>query len=87
MKEMSATEVARNFSAVLDSVENGETIVITRGGHQLAKLVPTPRANGAALAEVLRKWQGQDVFGPEFDETVAWARSLPADQDGDPWHE
>jgi prevent-host-death family protein len=87
MKEMSATEVARNFSAVLDSIEDGETVVITRAGSQVAKLVPTPRANGAALAEVLRSWQGKVVFGEEFEEAVAWVRAMPADLDGDPWRE
>jgi antitoxin (DNA-binding transcriptional repressor) of toxin-antitoxin stability system len=40
---MTATEVARNFSAALDSVANGETVLITRGGQQLAKLVPAPQ--------------------------------------------
>jgi antitoxin (DNA-binding transcriptional repressor) of toxin-antitoxin stability system len=67
---MSATEVARNFSAVLDSVENGETVVITRGGHQMAKLVPAPRANGAAVAAVLREWQNN----PDLDD--AWAANI-----------
>jgi antitoxin (DNA-binding transcriptional repressor) of toxin-antitoxin stability system len=58
---MTATEVARNFSAALDSVANGETVLITRGGQQLAKLVPAPRANGAAIVELLRQWQGSDT--------------------------
>jgi prevent-host-death family protein len=67
MKEMSATEVARNFSAVLDSVQNGETIVITRGGERLATLVPAPRANGGALAEILRGWRDN----PALDDALA----------------
>jgi len=36
MKEMSASEVARSFSAALDGAEKGETIVITRGGRRVA---------------------------------------------------
>lgn len=67
---MTATEVARNFSAVLDSVEAGETVVITRGGERVATVTPASRANGAALAEVIRKWQGH----PALDE--AWAANI-----------
>lgn len=55
MMTMTATEVARRFSAVLDSVANGETIVITRGGRRVAELTPTQAANGATLREALRR--------------------------------
>ncbi|HEY4006767.1 MAG TPA: type II toxin-antitoxin system Phd/YefM family antitoxin [Pseudonocardia sp.] len=90
MKEMSATEVARNFSAVLDSIEDGETVVITRAGSQVAKLVPTPRANGAALAEVLRSWQGHPALDEQWAANMAEARKLmnaSAELDRDPWQD
>ena len=45
MREVSATEVSRNFSAVLDSTERGETILVTRGGVPVATIAPAPRAN------------------------------------------
>jgi prevent-host-death family protein len=32
MREISASEVSRDFAAVLDAVERGETIVVTRSG-------------------------------------------------------
>ena len=72
---------------MLDSIENGETVMITRAGSQVAKLVPTPRANGAALAEVLRSWQDKVVFGEESEEAGAWVRAMPADLHGAPWRE
>ena len=87
---MSATEVARNFSAVLDSIENGETVVITRAGSQVAKLVSTPRANGAALAEVLRRWQSDPALDERWAANVAEARKLmnaSAELDRDPWRD
>jgi prevent-host-death family protein len=84
---MSASEVARRFSAVLDSAENGEAVVITRGGRQVAMLVPAPRANGAALLDVLRRWRGRVPVGDAFETDVAAARQVPADLDGDPWRE
>lgn len=41
MKRLSATEVARNFSAVLDAVERDpEEIVLIRNQRQVARLVP-----------------------------------------------
>jgi len=41
MKTLSATEVARNFSAVLDSLERTqEEIVLLRNGRRIARLVP-----------------------------------------------
>lgn len=41
MKTLSVTEVARNFSAVLDSVERDqEEIVLVRNRRQIARLVP-----------------------------------------------
>ncbi|PJE94142.1 hypothetical protein CUT44_27990 [Streptomyces carminius] len=32
---MTATEVSRNFASVLDQIEQGETVIITRGGRRL----------------------------------------------------
>jgi|tagenome__1003787_1003787.scaffolds.fasta_scaffold18004679_2 prevent-host-death family protein len=82
---MSATEVARRFSAVLDDAENGEAVVITRGGRQVAMLVPAPRANGGALLDVFRRWQGLVPIGDSFEADVAEIRQNDPDLDRDPW--
>lgn len=43
MKRKSVTEVARNFSAVLDAVERDqEEIILVRNQRQVARLVPEP---------------------------------------------
>ena len=43
MKTRSVTDVARNFSAVLDAVErNQEEIVLVRNTRRIARLVPEP---------------------------------------------
>jgi len=89
VKEMSATEVARNFSSVLDSVESGETVIITRGGHRIATVTPAPRANGAAVAEVLRKWQDNPALDDAWVANIAEARrtmNAGGELDRDPWH-
>ena len=48
MKKLSVTEVARNFSAVLDAVErNQEEIVLVRNQRQIARLVPEAPSHDA----------------------------------------
>jgi len=52
---VSATEAARRFSAVLDSVEGrGETFVVVRRGRAVARIGPARAANGKAVKELLR---------------------------------
>ncbi len=97
MKRMTATEVARNFSAVLDQVENGEEIEITRGKKVIATLkkeeVKTP---GAALIAMFK--DRQKKYGPMDDETYAVYQEILAERhapynlvggelDRDPWRE
>jgi prevent-host-death family protein len=64
---MTATDVARNFSAVLDSVANGETVVITRGGRRVAELAPTPAANGATVRDILRRHAPDPDWADEIE--------------------
>lgn len=48
MKTLSATDVARNFSAVLDELERDqEEIVLVRNRRQVARLVPEPPSHDA----------------------------------------
>lgn len=83
---MSASEASRNFSAVLDEAERGESVVVTRGGRRVALIVPAPRANGAAVRDALARWSGRLGIDDEFAENVAAARSTAsAELDTDPW--
>ncbi|MCL1920669.1 MAG: type II toxin-antitoxin system prevent-host-death family antitoxin [Kiritimatiellaeota bacterium] len=51
MTTMTATEVSRNFSRVLDSVEHGEEeIGIVRNKHPVARIVPEAKAMTAVEA-------------------------------------
>jgi prevent-host-death family protein len=88
MREMSASEASRNFSAVLDAAEHGETIVVHRGGRRVALIAPAPRANGKALLDVVKRWRGRDELDEAFAENVAKARtSVTPDLDTDPWRD
>lgn len=88
MREMTASEASRNFSAVLDEAEHGETIVVTRAGHRVALIVPAPRANGAELREIFAAWGGPELADEKFAADVAAIRDIAtADRDSDPWHD
>lgn len=48
MKTLTVTEVARNFSSVMDGVESEqEEIVLVRNRKPIARLVPEPQAQNA----------------------------------------
>ncbi len=50
---MSATEASRSFAALLDDAQNGETIVLTRGGRRIAVIGPVSAGNGADVVGLL----------------------------------
>jgi antitoxin (DNA-binding transcriptional repressor) of toxin-antitoxin stability system len=62
VKVLTATYVSRHFSAVLDEVDGGETIVVTRDGQQLAILTPVPAANGDAVTAALDELPDDDAY-------------------------
>ncbi len=51
MAEVGAFEAKNKLSALLDRVEQGEEIVITRHGRPVARLVPTDRGIDRAQVE------------------------------------
>ena len=49
MIAVTATQAARSFASILDAVEHGETVVITRDGVPVGLAVPgTPHLSGPA---------------------------------------
>ena len=62
MKILTATHVSRHFSTVLDEVDHGETVVITRDGRQLAILTPVPTGNGAEVTAVLTELPADEAY-------------------------
>jgi prevent-host-death family protein len=66
MPDISATEAARRFSDVLDSVEHGhERYTIIRRGKAVANLEPISKGRGSEVKEILRRhrpdsgWAGE----------------------------
>lgn len=79
MKQLSATEAARNFSDVLDSVESdSETFVVVRRGRVVAKIGPAVGGTGRALKAALRKHRPDAAWA---DEVRALREAVGAPQD------
>lgn len=71
MKNLTATQLARNLSDVLDGVEHrGETYVIARQGRPVATLAPAPkRSTGGALLRLLEQYPPDPDWAREIAET------------------
>ncbi|GAA0964062.1 hypothetical protein GCM10009555_000370 [Acrocarpospora macrocephala] len=82
MRTMTATEASRNFSDLLDAIERGETVTITRGHHPVAEIRPASRRTGADLRAALA-----DIPPPDerFTEDIAAALELVVTEEADPW--
>jgi prevent-host-death family protein len=79
---MTATEASRRFSDLLDAIERGETITITRGNHPVAEIRPARRRTGADLRAALA-----DIPPPDdrFADDIADALALLTTEGNDPW--
>jgi antitoxin (DNA-binding transcriptional repressor) of toxin-antitoxin stability system len=82
MRTVTATEASRNFSGLLDAIERGETITITRGHHAVAEIGPARRRTGADLRAAL-----EDISPPDdkFADDIASALALISNEGNDPW--
>jgi len=70
---MTATEAARNFSALLDAIEHDhDSVEITRAGRSVAVLTPPPAGNGAELLRVLREHPVDEDFEKDIREGLAF---------------
>jgi antitoxin (DNA-binding transcriptional repressor) of toxin-antitoxin stability system len=73
VRTMTAAEVSRNFAAVLEAVERGETVTVTRGDRAVAEMRPA----------------GPERFPPpegRFGEDTTTALGLISGEGGDPSH-
>jgi prevent-host-death family protein len=67
MKTVNATEVARNFSEVLDGVEHRhQTYVVTRGGRPVARIMPVSSVNGLDVKRLLRDYAADPSWPDEL---------------------
>jgi antitoxin (DNA-binding transcriptional repressor) of toxin-antitoxin stability system len=77
MRRITATEASRDFSRLLDEVEQGASFLITRAGQVIARIERAPAPNGRAVRELLQRY-GPD---PEFADAIEEACRFMIDQE------
>lgn len=63
MTKVSAYEAKTHFSALLERVSKGESIVITKHGHEVAKLSPvqTQMSSAEAIEKIIALSKGKSL--------------------------
>ena len=84
MRTLPATTASRGFSELLDAVERGDSITITRGGRPVAVVSPVPRYTLDLLVGNLAH---VERFDEQFGSDIAGALELLESESGDPWAE
>lgn len=86
MRTITATEASRNFSGLLDLVEAGETVRITRGNEPIAEVGPARRRTGADLETALLA-AGLAALDDDLERDIADTLALVTNDGSDPWAE
>ena len=82
MRTITATEASRRFSDLLDAIERGEEITITRGNRPIAEIRPARRRTGRDLALALESVPPpDDQFARDIADTLAFVDQTVRD----PW--
>jgi antitoxin (DNA-binding transcriptional repressor) of toxin-antitoxin stability system len=69
VREITATEAARGFSALLTAVEkDGETFFVTRGGRVIARIEPAAGTSGAAVKALLGHFRPDKEWRADLSE-------------------
>jgi prevent-host-death family protein len=81
MRTMTATEASRNFSDLLNAIERGKTVTITRGHRPIAEVRPARSRTGADLRTALEQTKPPD---DQFEADIANAMALITSERPDP---
>lgn len=80
MKDITATEAARNFSDLLDAVEHRkESFVVRRGGKPVARIAPASASSGVEVKKLLRKMAPDTEWETELSDLRA--QLIPEERD------
>jgi len=80
MIAVTATQAARGFANILDAVEHGETVVITRDGMPVGRLVPERRTSADRLKAALRDNPADAGFADDLERVHHDLRSAFSDK-------
>lgn len=82
MRTISATEASRRFSDLMDAIERGESVTVTRGNRPIAEIRPARRRSGRDLRAALAEVPPPD---DTFEEDIADALRHVTNDRTDPW--
>jgi prevent-host-death family protein len=82
VRVISATEASRKFSDLLDAIERGETVTVTRGNRPVAEIGPARRRTGRDLRVALAEGSPPDE---RFETDIADALTYITADENDPW--
>ncbi|MFY1705418.1 MULTISPECIES: type II toxin-antitoxin system Phd/YefM family antitoxin [Micromonospora] len=82
MRTISATEASRRFSDLLDAIERGESVTVTRGNRPIAEIHPAHRRTGRDLRAALADLPAPD---DHFEADLTDALRYVTTERTDPW--
>ena len=82
---MTATEASRGFSALLDGVERGEVVTITRGKIPIAEVRPAARRKGSDLRRQLESRPSRLAEDGTLESDIAHGLAMLSLPNEDPW--
>ncbi len=82
MRTITATEASRRFSDLLDAIEAGDTVTVTRGNRPIAEIRPASRRTGRDLRAALAGIEPPD---DRFAADIAGAVENLIHEERDPW--
>lgn len=80
MITVTATQAARNFANLLDAIEHGETVVVTRDGVPVGRFTPERRTSADRLKAALREHPADPEFADDLAAVRADLRSAFTDE-------
>ena len=74
MKNIQATKAKAHFSEILDEVERGETVVITRHGKAIVRMTPVAEDRQSQIRDVIAKMKQLRLGtkGATVEEILQW---------------
>jgi prevent-host-death family protein len=82
MRTVTATEASRRFSDLLDAIEAGESVTVTRGNRPIAEIRPAARRTGRDLRAALAGIAPPD---DRFAADIVEAIENLTHEERDPW--
>jgi prevent-host-death family protein len=77
---VTATHAARNFASLLDAVEHGETVVVTRDGVPVGRITPDRRTSADQIKAAFQEHAADAGFADDLLSAHADVRSAFSDE-------